>query len=830
MGRPWDSSVFHKPHADDGRQRDVFPLPSLVIKGISMGGVCRAVQKRLHLRRQITLRVNKAIHALNLLFFGGAKFDPPDPVENLSDLPLVQKEAILGIIDKVSELGGPVLASRSEALKVLRASEPSGYDVPDVSSGSTVSMKLDALSLPSRGTQGVDLVENLVEPVRSMVVDFEKFMLKDAAEWNLMTDTVDAVKPYNDPLLEKRASYLAFLRRLYESGVLGFSDSCKGRVGAFCVAKKPKVVEGVVIHRQRLVLDCRATNMLFKPPPQTHLGSLASLAECELEPDTNLFLAGADIRDCFYAVNMDQGLQQYFGLYSDISDSEILEVTGGAVTGGGRNVPVISVLPMGFSWSFYLVQELHTQTVLRTLGLDEKHLFLEGQPAPFLSKSNLAIMPYCDNIHSICTDSRRCQDGKDAMVQSLESIGFELHEHAEANTWFETLGGVVDGKKGLVRATSKRMWQLIYAFELAADTVVSTKTIQRLLGHSMVVCVLNRCGMSVFRKLYDFVASDCSARKLHPSERQECIIFAGIVPLLVADIRKPWSDVVTCTDASPFGFGICERVVDPAVARHHGRWMERWRFKRLPPSEWKPRQRSEGWDVLGDPRTVVGDAFIGDPLQDEYVANVGFPEIPDHFMQPLDWSTAKLGKWNFTSEHITLKEGRALLLAVRRLSRNSRCRGKRHLFLVDSMALCFAAAKGRAHSFDLLRILQRVSALSLACNFSLRTRWVRSEVNVADGPSRGFYNPGPSPSSELPSVKEGSGQSDAFEATSEGEPGKRSCQDIGFSEVGGQGKVSPRFKENFGGGEPSKRGRRPDALCRHLLSQRMLGKEPSQTS
>ena len=67
------------------------------------------------------------------------------------------------------------------------------------------------------------------------------------------------------------------------------------------------------------------------------------------------------------------------------------------------------------------------------------------------------------------------------------------------------------------------------------------------------------------------------------------------------------------------------------------------------------------------------------------------------------------------------------------------------------MALCFAVAKGRAHNFDLLRVLQRISAITLACRLTIRPRWIRSEINVADGPSRGFISPGPgvAPSSRV---------------------------------------------------------------------------------
>lgn len=742
MVQSWSSPIFHEPCTGDGRQRDVFPLPLLSNEEPVNKKVCRAVKQRIARRHGKTVYVNKAIHALNSLFYGGSRKFAQRVTSNFGSLLEVQRFAIENIRKRIDELGPPPKTSRSEALKVLRASVPSSYADQEVDAGSPVPMQLDSLSLPSGAVGGVRLVDALSGPVKEMVVDFENFMLADADKWCDLTDSAAGMEPYNDELLNSRTGYLRLLERLYQSGVLNFAESCRGRVGAFCVSKKSKVIDGKKVQRQRLVLDCRQTNLIFKAPPQTRLGSLAALSEAELPSGKTLYMAGADIKDCFYAVNMEPGLQEFFGLKWDISDVEVQQITHGGHMGlGGNNVPVIKVLPMGFSWSFYLVQHMHSEQALKSLGIDEKHLFLEGQPAPLLEKNNICIMPYCDNLHSICTDSTACQSAKVTMANALEDMGFELHEHLEASSWFETLGGVVDGAKGQVRPTNSRVWKIILAFEMAANSVVSPKTIQRLLGHSMVVSVLNRCGMSVFRKLYDFSTSESGARKLTQSEQDECLIFAGIAPLLIADLRREWCSTITCSDASPMGFGICERDSTPLLAKQHGRWNERWRFKRLPAELWKPRQRSEGWDILSDVRTVVGNMHEVN-LEDEYVANNDFPEIPDVLMEPSQWRTVKMGKWAYTQEHITLKEARALLIAVRRMSRSSSHRDKKHLILLDNLALVFAVCKGRAHSFDLLRVIQKISAICLATNIGLKPRWVRSEVNVADAPSRGQIKPG----------------------------------------------------------------------------------------
>ena len=151
-------------------------------------------------------------------------------------------------------------------------------------------------------------------------------------------------------------------------------------------------------------------------------------------------------------------------------------------------------------------------------------------------------------------------------------------------------------RRGHVRMTNRRAWDLKFAFEHAASHVVSPDIMRRLLGHAMFFSTLNRSGMSVFRRCYDFIESNCEPRMLNKQESRECIIFSGLIPLLFADIKRGWSDVITCTDASPDGFGICEQRVGGASAQRLGRWNERWRFKRLGPEEWAPRRRgsSEG--------------------------------------------------------------------------------------------------------------------------------------------------------------------------------------------------------------------------------------------
>jgi hypothetical protein len=238
-------------------------------------------------------------------------------------------------------------------------------------------------------------------------------------------------------------------------------------------------------------------------------------------------------------------------------------------------------------------------------------------------------------------------------------------------------------------------WNLILAFEwLGHRPVVDKLLVQRLLGHVMTAMVLNRAGMSALRHLYDFAEAAEKPMKLWKSAALESKIVAGLLPLLVADMSLEWDSTMTCSDASPEGYGICETEMCTNQVRDIGAWQERWRYKRSAPDDWKPRQRFARLSPLSSVLTACKAEVIGEQA-DNYVVNHDFPEVPLHVLDPDLWKTVKFGKWHFKDEHITLKEGRTVVLACRRLSRAKHHRSKRHVLLVDNLALAFAIAKGR---------------------------------------------------------------------------------------------------------------------------------------
>lgn len=248
-------------------------------------------------------------------------------------------------------------------------------------------MVLDLLSVPVMGSDGVHVEEVLSGRAGEYPKGPHSWMLQDASNWSWLSDEACKIKTYDDPRLRDKSFYREFLRRLHQSGALGFTRDVVSRVGCFTVSKKPKEVDGVMQERQRLILDCRRVNLMFRSPPVTELGSLAALSDIHIPDGSTLYVSGGDIKDCFYACKLPECLQGYFCLSWDVSVGEAIDILGDSYNGEYDGLdpssllsPCMSVFLMGFSWSFFLVQALHVQGCVDTLGTSASSIVLDSRP------------------------------------------------------------------------------------------------------------------------------------------------------------------------------------------------------------------------------------------------------------------------------------------------------------------------------------------------------------------------------------------------------------------------------------------------------------------
>jgi hypothetical protein len=100
------------------------------------------------------------------------------------------------------------------------------------------------------------------------------------------------------------------------------------------------------------------------------------------------------------------------------------------------------------------------------------------------------------------------------------------------------------------------------------------------------------------------------------------------------------------------------------------------------------------------------------------------------------WKLLWRGKWKIT-EHTNINELRTIAMLCRRLSLDHRRWNTRVLVFSDSTSAIGAVSKGRSSRPALLRLTRQIAAISIALGIRMICRYVRSEKNWSDGPSRG---------------------------------------------------------------------------------------------
>jgi len=383
--------------------------------------------------------------------------------------------------------------------------------------------------------------------------------------------------------------------------------------------------------------------------------------------------------------------------------------------------------------------------LLREAAFSQDVIMSNSWPVPPLSDEPIAL-PYCDNLTVFGMSKERVDRRLRELIRVFEGKGFVLHEISWASTSSDILGTSFDGLKHTVRARPKRAWTLRGALRHAArGGRISGKALERLLGHYVVEGLNQRPALSVLRASYVFIR-DCywTPRPLWDSVCRELLVCASLVPLFSGNFGRPWSPSVLATDASGSGWGIVEAGFDRDEVGKIGRWNERWRYERLPPSEWAPRRRALAADLdpLADALTSDAgpwdlDAVGGVPSEFSWRPRAGFPEIPKATILGRSWKCWRAGRFKF-EEPIGNKEGRAVIKGMCLKLRDPCQHHQRHLILVDNFGVALCFSRGRAAYFGLLQLVRRLAALSIATGSWVALRWIPSEYNPADEPSRLF--------------------------------------------------------------------------------------------
>ncbi|CAE7038510.1 unnamed protein product [Symbiodinium sp. CCMP2592] len=234
-------------------------------------------------------------------------------------------------------------------------------------------------------------------------------------------------KYYIDPVLSRDPrAYHELVADLVSSKLLSFTGRPKSQVGVFAVTKKND--------KQRLIVDARRTNAIFRTPPTTLLGSVESWGRLEVGSDEDVFVAQEDVRDFFYRLGISKDLGEYFSLPA--VDPERLQ-------------KVLGYLPVELEQLMQQYPELDGWST-------------EGPPQCSAVRVRVAAAPrlFMPTANHLGISAAVVEHDQKALLHSLHSNGLDTHEHVCAVTLAESLGVRIDGLAGQVRATPHRDWRL----------------------------------------------------------------------------------------------------------------------------------------------------------------------------------------------------------------------------------------------------------------------------------------------------------------------------------------------------------------------------------
>ena len=401
----------------------------------------------------------------------------------------------------------------------------------------------------------------------------------------------------------------------------------------------------------------------------------------------------------------------------------------GTPVGSGLKVfPRLAVVPMGWSWALFICQNLHEQ-IVEASGLSEGQRLRDGRPCP---STSVAHTQYVDNLVVLGQDRSSVVSAFQHAVAHLKAAGLQVHEEEICEGGACVLGWEFE-PSGIFRPSARRVWRARLDIRaLLARRRASGKQIERLVGLCSFICLARRESLSIFGDVYQFITRhrDCGREiRIPPGVRRELHMWDAISPLIFRDLRSPWSEQVTAVDASFWGLGATSCQMPLCEVRRLGRRSERWRFA---------AHEAEQGHLQGGARVSAFRQLRGDTA-DFDKPTAGFEAV--HFSAvDREWSTIGCHRWRRTPT-LPVGEARASLFALKHAARSLSGFGKRHLVFTDSMTGALALSRGRSSTFQLRRVCSQIAALSFATGIQLCLRWIPSEWNPADNPSRGIWQP-----------------------------------------------------------------------------------------
>ena len=550
--------------------------------------------------------------------------------------------------------------------------------------------------------------------------------------------------PPRSSIMASSENKLLLLKQLATTGRLGVLERHEVTPGIssglFAVIKD--------MERDRLILDGRGANV-YEMPLNAWTKCLASadkVAGIYLPPGVGLSCSGRDLKDFFYQFRVGRERMARNCLSGALSQGDMDFIFGeGKVKVRGSAHVGLNTLAMGDCSACEYAQASHLCLLYERGVFAENELITLSSPVP---RTEILAGVIIDDLIvlellplGLCTSPRPWpQTGSDLRMAlaDLAYAGANLLTNSKKAFQNEMNGrfwGIeLDGIQGLVRPARSRVWPLIAITSRVISLGFATVGLMKVLCGSWIsVLLLRRRLLSIMDLIFAAAGLEDQSTivRLSGKLKSELWCLVALGPFAVADLRAKPASFISATDASSWGgAGVRAKVPSTLVlecCRHSlakGTWT-----KLLPPAK--------AWMYERGQLSADDELQSEDPYPPNQLANV-LASCPLYQEQ---WKRGfKQG------EHINCKEVRAYLLEEEFVSRTHQ--NIRTLCGLDSQVGLGALTKGRSASPSLNKLLSSSVGPYLGAGVVPHYMFFATDLNPADGPTRG--KPPPPPKSLFP--------------------------------------------------------------------------------
>ena len=342
--------------------------------------------------------------------------------------------------------------------------------------------------------------------------------------------------------------------------------------GLFSVAKD-EIKDGIPL--SRLIMNLKPWNQVSRClvgdvgtlPSVTQLGAL------HLHDDDVLVTSSEDLRCFFYLFRTPPSWVKYMAFGKEVPSS--LVPMGGE---GKKWYLAGQVLPMGYLNSVGVAQHIHRAVIQRAigsihgLGLTVQEIRRDRSFSHFPNLFRV----YLDNFDQLQKVDRATAllvaGTPSSLVEQLREFyeDGQLPRHpkksVEQSLAAEVQGAWLDGDKGVMFAKPAKVAKYVrLALELVGRGRASRKELQVVGGGFVYIAMFNRPLLSSLNQIWRMIVDteqggDQRRRWLKREVMVELVRFIGLCPLSFMQFRTPFDSMVTASDASTSGGGICKSV------------------------------------------------------------------------------------------------------------------------------------------------------------------------------------------------------------------------------------------------------------------------------